>query len=93
MPYLVVTEQCEIDTRNHCNGDIEPRASQAVELLHGGSCPLVADYATSGRTPENENENELKKTSVPGAMWRREQTRGDGYLDHVNLPAGVAARG
>jgi hypothetical protein len=40
VPYLVITEQCEINARNHRNGDIELRARQAVELLHGECCLL-----------------------------------------------------
>jgi hypothetical protein len=38
MLYLIITEQREIDARNHRNSDVELRARQAVELLHGECC-------------------------------------------------------
>jgi len=94
LPYLVVTKQCEIDARNHRNGDVEPRASQAVELLHGGFCPweipivlfLVA-FLQGGNSTTRRRVSQVKYRRKRAQMTR------DGYRDQMNLHAGVAARG
>lgn len=36
LTYLIVTEECEIDTSDCSNGNVELGAAKAVELLHGG---------------------------------------------------------
>ena len=86
MPYLVITEQCEIDTRNHRNGDIEPRASQAVELLHGG---WMLSFGVSNRAASGPNElNELNETKhVSSEVQKKESTSKKRRVSRSNEPS------
>lgn len=47
--YLVVTEQCKVETSDDGDGDVELRAREAVKLLHLGRRLFAASSMTSLR--------------------------------------------